>query len=85
MAFSIHHVFDILTNEYVRTAVTYKFTSSDWTGGLPAGDLLLSSIRMLNLYEANYGSHLGQVKKFDIPDTRFPGIAWVMPAPAAMQ
>jgi hypothetical protein len=80
LALSIHNDFQKITDEFARSIISNTSSNSDWSAPYRIGDMFISNIRSLKMYELDFGSCMGKVQNFDVPDIRIPGLAWLMPA-----
>lgn len=79
LANSIHEAIQSVTDDFIREILSNYSKREDWTPQL--GDLFVSVVRPLNAYELDFGANLGPVKDFDLPEDRFAGSSWILPAP----
>ncbi|KAJ5549095.1 Transferase [Penicillium frequentans] len=68
-----------ITGTYVKGEISHRCASNDWASYARPGDISVSSIRRLSLYELDFGSSLGRVRNFDLPENRISGLGWIMP------
>ncbi|GKZ85984.1 hypothetical protein AnigIFM56816_000832 [Aspergillus niger] len=81
VALQIRNEIRSITTEQATRYVSHINTLDDWSSFQPQWTgLVVSSIRRFDLYGLNYGSILGPVANFDMPDPRISGVCWVMPA-----
>ncbi|KAJ5683045.1 hypothetical protein N7462_006210 [Penicillium macrosclerotiorum] len=69
-------------NEYMRQHLAHIHASPDWSisaASRPA-EFGQSSLRTIGTYRLDFGSVLGRVRDFDVPDPRFRSAAWILPA-----
>jgi fumigaclavine B O-acetyltransferase len=76
----VHDGTRCVTDKYIRGAISGFAARDDWTSDSRFGDILINVLRNLDVYNLDFGPCLGPVKDYDVPDSRFPGFAWVMPA-----
>ncbi|PYH29001.1 uncharacterized protein BO87DRAFT_401684 [Aspergillus neoniger CBS 115656] len=70
-----------ITTEQATRYVSHINTLDDWSSFQAQwAELFVSSIRHFDVYGLNFGSVLGPVENFDLPDPRISGMCWVMPA-----
>ncbi|RAH70047.1 uncharacterized protein BO66DRAFT_452063 [Aspergillus aculeatinus CBS 121060] len=69
-------------NNYLRQHLAQVYNSPDWSvsaASRPA-EFGQSSLRSIGTYRLDFGSVLGRVRDFDVPDPRFRSAAWILPA-----
>ncbi|RAK71130.1 uncharacterized protein BO72DRAFT_442737 [Aspergillus fijiensis CBS 313.89] len=69
-------------NDYLRQHLAQVYNSPDWSvsaASRPA-EFGQSSLRSIGTYRLDFGSVLGRVRDFDVPDPRFRSAAWILPA-----
>ncbi|KAJ5984986.1 hypothetical protein N7522_012182 [Penicillium canescens] len=81
LAESIHKAIHCVTNDYVRDLLSDFVGREDWTSTPRLGDIFVSTFRPVNFYELDFGTCLGALKDIDIPENRFSGSSWILPAP----
>lgn len=69
-----------ISDHSVRDIISEKNAADDWAAQPTIADLHVSSLRQFDLYALDFGSLLGGVSDFDMPESRFPGLAWVLPS-----
>lgn len=70
-----------LNDEYIRKDLANVLNKPDWQPTfLEQCDYGQSSLRKFGLYDMDFGSALGKISDFDIPDGRLSRIAWDLPA-----
>ncbi|CAI7626886.1 unnamed protein product, partial [Penicillium bialowiezense] len=68
-----------ISSHSVRDMIAEKNVADDWAAQPVMADIHVSSLRHFNLYAVDFGSTLGKLSDFDMPECRFPGLAWVLP------
>ncbi|OJJ94722.1 hypothetical protein ASPACDRAFT_55634 [Aspergillus aculeatus ATCC 16872] len=69
-------------SDYLRQHLAQVYNSPDWSvsaASRPA-EFGQSSLRSIGTYRLDFGSVLGRVRDFDVPDPRFRSAAWILPA-----
>ncbi|KAJ5362388.1 Transferase [Penicillium brevicompactum] len=69
-----------ISERSVRDLVSEKNAADDWAAQPTIADLHVSSLRHFNLYALDFGSLLGRTSDFDMPESRFAGLAWILPS-----
>lgn len=81
VALEIRNEIRSITTEQATRYVSHINTLDDWSSFQAQwAELFVSSIRHFDLYGLKFGSVLGPVANFDLPDPRISGMCWVMPA-----
>lgn len=80
LCLSAQKAIQALTVEYIRGLISRLTANDDWAAYIRPGDVSVSSIRHFPLYKLDFGPSLGSVRNFDMPENRFSGAGWVMPA-----
>lgn len=79
LALQIQKAFNSITTEFVQDYIRHIVTGDDWNLPPRVADVVVSSLRSFRVYELDFGPYLGPVSRFDMPETRIPGLAWIMP------
>ena len=79
LALQIQKAFNSITAEFVQDYIRHIVTQNDWSLPPRVADVAVSSLRSFRLYELDFGPAFGPVQRFDMPETRIPGLAWIMP------
>lgn len=69
-----------ISDGYVRNMISEKNAADNWESQPIMADMHVSSLRQLNVYALDFGPTLGRLSNFDMPENRFPGLAWILPA-----
>lgn len=81
VALQIRNEIRSITTEQATRYISHINTLDDWSSFQAQwAELFVSSIRHFDVYGLNFGSVLGPVANFDLPDPRIVGMCWVMPA-----
>ncbi|KAJ5116959.1 hypothetical protein N7456_001307 [Penicillium angulare] len=80
LATCIQESHQTVTADHVRDLISHVANGQDWSQPPRFSDLVISSIRSLGFYRFDFGPILGPLTRIDMAETRFSGVAWIMPA-----
>jgi hypothetical protein len=79
LALSVQKSVQSVSLDYVQNVISHIMASKDWYFPAKPGDLSVSSLRRIRIYDMDFGTCLGNPCDFDIPDNRTNGLGWIMP------
>lgn len=79
LALSVQKTFQSVNINYVQNVISHIIASEDWHLPATPGDLSVSSLRRIRVYDMDFGPCLGTPCDFDVPDNRTDGLGWIMP------
>ncbi|KAE8371808.1 transferase family-domain-containing protein [Aspergillus bertholletiae] len=79
LALSVQKEFHSINLNYVQNVISHIMASKDWHLPANPGDLSVSSLRRVRVYDMDFGPCLGTPYDFDIPDNRTDGLGWITP------
>ncbi|CAI7610167.1 unnamed protein product [Penicillium glandicola] len=79
LASLVHAALGSVTEETVREFISASAANDDWTANESPGDITISSLRVFQTYQLDFGPVLGPLRDFDLPERRVPGKAWILP------
>ncbi|KAH8429785.1 uncharacterized protein LDX57_007457 [Aspergillus melleus] len=81
LVFRAHKARKAVDDKQVKATITHVNASHDWasfTFKLP--EMAFSNLRRTKVYELDFGSSLGNIERFEMPDPRIAGGCWILPA-----
>ncbi|KAJ5876178.1 transferase family-domain-containing protein [Penicillium soppii] len=79
LALSVQTTFQSVNPNYVQNVISHIMASKDWHLPAKPGDLSVSSLRRVRVYDMDFGPCLGSPCDFDVPDNRTGGLSWITP------